>query len=171
MMLKVWRRSEKQKSKVESIKKQANKRSRQRDAQVFIRPHTSYMRRRDETRPWLADGQENARYIAVASVISADCNESCAADGMVKLTKIQVHIMYCKCCWMQFPRLSRAQLPTKATDEVPKHQGRLGRRDSACAAAALQLWRQLKKGARQVGGLVTSEWGLQPGQPSASAPP
>lgn len=36
--------------------------------------------------------------------------------------------------------------------------------------AALQLWRQLKKAARQIGGLVTSEWGLQPGQPSAGAP-
>lgn len=81
----------------------------------------------------------------------------------------RVHTRYCKCCRMQFPQLSRAQLPTKATDEVPKSKQAGPRLCSS--SAALQLWRQPKKAARQIGGLVTSEWGLQPGQPSASAPP
>lgn len=49
-------------------------------------------------------------------------------------------------------------------------QGRLGR-DFACEMEQRCCSCAAKKTARQIGGLVTSEWGLQPAQPSASAPP
>lgn len=56
-----------------------------------------------------------------------------SSSQRVELTKTQqVLTMYCQCGWMQFLQLCRAQLPTKATDEVPKQM-----EQRCCSSAAL----------------------------------
>ncbi|KAL7924983.1 hypothetical protein ACQKWADRAFT_238871 [Trichoderma austrokoningii] len=104
---------------------------------------------------------------AEAGVISAYCNKCCAADGPAcesMLAKTQVPVMYIADA---APRLCSSSALHKATAKVPRRgwaaTSSLHARWSSAAAAL--------KAARQLGGLVTSEWGLQPGQPSASAPP